>query len=434
MAFVGVLLFTGCATTSEMGYNEQLAFEARNYGLSAQLIQDKIDKEEFTEKDEVLYSLELGSIYHLQGDYEASNRYFTRAEEAIDENYTKSVSRGLGAFISNDNALVYDGEPYEDTYLNTFKALNYLHQNDLDGALVEARRIAHKLEQTAIRAKGLSEVIGSGDNPVFKTVGKDKINYELGELTVQDSPFSHYLSAILLAKTDKPDNARIEYTRLEESMNSQATQLGTYGLTEALDSTITDPNSYNTVLVGFTGRAPKKVGKKENFFIPIANVDLVYAYPEIQVQNPVAERVEVTIDGKTTVEVPVIEHMDLVSAEVFNYKLPIIKSRALLRGAAKGTLKQVAVNKAKKQLGFLGGLAADALGSAAVDASERADVRAWDSLPGKVHSTVLNLTPGKHRLEWKFYDGNDRLRFIRQEEVNVAEGQPLKLVQSEYLR
>ncbi len=432
--FWGLLLFAGCATTSQLEYDEQKAYDARNYALSAKLIDYKIETEEYKEKDEVLYSLELGSIYHLQGDYEASNRHFSNAEQAIEDNYTKSVSRGVGAFISNDNALVYDGEPYEDTYLNAFKALNYMHRDDLQGALVEARRIAHKLEQTAIRAKGLAEVIGNGDNKVIKMVGKDKLNYELGELTVQDSPFSHYLSAVLLAKTDKPDDARIEFSRFKDAVDLHATQLQQNGLTEAVDSTITEPESYNTVLVGFSGRAPKKVGKKNNFLVPVANVDVVYAYPEIEIYRPVTQRIEVTVNGETTVEVPIVEHMDLVSAEVFNHKLPIVKSRALLRGVGKGVVKGVVGNQVKKRLGSTAGMVFDVLGSAAQDASEQADVRAWNSLPGKVHASVLDLEPGVHTLEWNYYDSAGRLRFTDTEEVEIAEGKPLTLVQSEYIR
>lgn len=432
----GGFLLTSCASTSkvnEIKYDEQLAFSARNYGLSAQLIEEKIATEEFKEKDEVLYSLELGSIYHLQGKYDQSNRYFTVAENAIDDHYTKSVSRGLGAFISNDNALVYDGEPYEDTYLNVFKALNYLHKNDYQGSLVEARRVSYKLEQAAIKAKGLSEVIGNGDAPVFKMVPKDQVDYELGELTVQDSPFSHYLSTIILTKTNKRDDARIEHSRLTSAVNTHVAQLGQHGLSGILEHPITDGDAYNTVLVGLAGKAPEKIAKKEDIYIPIAKFDMTYAYPELEIFYPEATKIEVVINGEETVDVPVIEHMDLVASEVFYHKLPVIKTRAILRGAAKGALSNAAQNQVEKRFGALAGMAAGIVGDAIASASEQADVRRWGSLPGKVHANVVKLEPGENTLEWNFYDESGRLRYTKTEVVTIN-GQSLKLAQAEFIR
>lgn len=434
LACCGLLFFTACATTSGLEYDEDLAFNARNYGLSAQLIQDKIESEEYTEKDRVLYSAELGTLYHLQGDYESSNRHFSESEDAIDQNYTKSVSRGLASFISNDNALVYDGEPYEDTYLNAFMALNYLHQDNLDGALVEARRVAYKLEQTAIKTKGMAEVIGNGDNPVFKVVGKDQINFELGELSIQASPFSHYLATIISAKMNKPDDARIEFTRLEEALNVHATQLYKPELRDITEQSLRETETYNTLLVGFSGRAPKKVGKKANIYLSLASLDFVYGYPELEIFEPVTQRVEVVVNGEETIEIPTVEHMDLVAAEVFNFKLPIIKTRALLRGAAKGVATDLLANQAKKWGGQWLGMAADILGSVAADASEQADTRSWSTLPGKVHANVVSLEPGTHQLTWNFYDAYNQLRYQKTEEITIGEGQPLTIAQSEFLR
>ena len=100
-------------------------------------LEESKEKEIYKEKDSILWNLEMGMLNHYNGAYEESNKYFSDAEITIEQAFTKSISRGVYAFLGNDNQLQYDGEPYEEFYLHAFKALNYIHLNEIDASLVE---------------------------------------------------------------------------------------------------------------------------------------------------------------------------------------------------------------------------------------------------------------------------------------------------------
>ncbi|HKK26056.1 MAG TPA: hypothetical protein VJ941_10530, partial [Gracilimonas sp.] len=194
--YVGVLiLLSGCHAyvldDAQMDLRD--SFTAGNYDNASNLIKKFEADDVYRSKDAVLKNLEGGMIYHFAGKYDSSNTYLNEAEYLIEDAYTKSVSRGIGSFLTNDNALVYDGEPYEDIYLNAFKSLNFLHQQDLESALVEARRMSYKMERLDIRLKGLVDAFSKTDSS-----GQ---TWSSGEVNVQNSAFSHFLSSILFSKT-----------------------------------------------------------------------------------------------------------------------------------------------------------------------------------------------------------------------------------------
>jgi len=59
------------------------------------------EKEIYKEKDSILWNLEMGMLKHYNGAYEESNMYFLDAEIAIEQAFTKSVSRGIYAFLGS---------------------------------------------------------------------------------------------------------------------------------------------------------------------------------------------------------------------------------------------------------------------------------------------------------------------------------------------
>lgn len=91
--------------------------------------------------NKLLYSLELGLLYHLNGNYKDSNNIFEQAKSIYAmKDYTSTL-------FNNDTLLpsYYLGENYEMAYTNFFCALNYLKTRKLKGkkneAAVEARQL-----------------------------------------------------------------------------------------------------------------------------------------------------------------------------------------------------------------------------------------------------------------------------------------------------
>ena len=169
---------SSCASmrTQQRQYVESVPL-AREGGYSqAARIIEKAKGKDYQEKDRVLYYLDLGMLYHWAGLYEESNRMLDEAEMAIEELFTKSISRALSSGLLNDNALDYSGEDYEDIYLNVFKGLNYLALGNQSAALVEFRRVDIKLTILEDKYKKLIEDYNSSPDAE-------------GELVYQESRF-----------------------------------------------------------------------------------------------------------------------------------------------------------------------------------------------------------------------------------------------------
>ena len=103
--------------------------------------------------NKLLYHLEKGLILHYQGQYEASNLEFERAERLSDQLYTRSISRQVAALVSNDAIIAYRGEEFELALIHYYRAMNYARLGDRQAALVECRKANLKLENYAQQAE-----------------------------------------------------------------------------------------------------------------------------------------------------------------------------------------------------------------------------------------------------------------------------------------
>jgi hypothetical protein len=108
--------------------------------------------------DELLRLMHRGLLLHYAGRYEESNEALQRAEEIIDDRYTKSVSVALLSLVTSDRALAWVPRETERLMVNYYGALNYLALGDLDGAAVEARRLSRLLELSQDEERDPAEV------------------------------------------------------------------------------------------------------------------------------------------------------------------------------------------------------------------------------------------------------------------------------------
>lgn len=418
---------SGCASyrLDEAQHNIRSSFAARNYEQTINLLESYEKKGVYKSKDNVLFNLEMGLAQHFNNRFDSSSVYLSRAEEQIDRLYTKSISRGLQSFLlTNDNALEYKGEDYEDIYINVFKSLNFIHQNNLDAALVEARRIAFKLSQLEIKYKGLAEALSQADT-------LKKTEWKAGKTNVQNSALGHYLSAILYAKSGKPDDARIEYEKLLKSFRDQPEM---YGFKEPDDRSIqkiTDSESFNLLVTGFAGRAPIKRQNDIRTYLPDGDLYLKFSLPSLHLYPSRVHRVRAVIDDTLTIPIHLMEEMDIVAKEVYKVKEPIIYARAFARSLIKavGTNSiSKAIEDENEDLGFL----ANIFGKIGQEISEKADLRGWQTMPGKAYANVVKLEPGTHHLKMEYLDENGYLLFSGEQDIHISGKNDLKLFETLY--
>lgn len=426
-----------CGGSNAITYNEHSAIAGRNYSGAITLIEEKIGDRGYKDKDQVTYLLDLGTAAHFGQDFQKSNQFFTEAEQAIDANFTKRIGRAIGSMLINDNTLAYDGEVYEDIYINAFKAVNYLKLSDLEAAQVEARRMVFKLDNNLIKAGKFADQLNNDTDE--KVISFKAIAEEMGFKTspetmgIQDSPFSHYLSALVFTKQGKFDNARIEEKRMNDALENHDQTFESSFKDEVSKQELLNANKYNTLLVAFSGRGPIKYEVKREYYDRKKDLIIIYAYANIKKRPSWVSSVEVWVDGEKTGELPVVEDFSNVAYEVFKAKLPAIKYRAYVRGINKAEIqKDLAESDDNSASGILASSISGGIGRAYQRGTEKADLRAWDSMPGRVHGLVLNLSPGEHDLEWRFLTKDGRMLMTKTETVEISENAPINTFSTQY--
>lgn len=421
---ISIQILSGCAayTLDNAQHSLRDNFSTGNFEDSVELLEKMEQQNVYKEKDEVLLNLELGLLHHFSGNYDESNLHLSRAELAIEDNFTRSITRGISSMLISDNQLVYAGEDYEDVYINVFKSLNYIHQNDYEAALVEARRIAFKLEGVEIRNRGLAEMFSRADS-------LNQTEWKTGERVVENSALAHYLSAVLFAKTGRPDNARIEYERMIRALDDQSRAFNFTTPPDDMLNKIRQPEQYNVLITGFSGRSPMKVQHDVRTFVGSHSTYLKFSLPELKLHPSSVHSIEIVTENDEIIPTFIIEEMDRVAADVYKVKEPIIYARAFTRSALKAFGSRAITKEAQNRNEGLG-LLAWLFGFIGQEITEKADLRGWQTLPGKAHVNVAKFEPGVHEIKINYYSGSGRLLFTEEQTIEVFPGNDLTLVQS----
>jgi hypothetical protein len=142
---IGMLagILPACAPATQHYVRVETSLAQARFADADHLVEEHAPQ--YGRKNQVLYALDRAMTLHYAGQYEESNRFLERAEQLIDDLFTKSVTAETRAMLSNDLTLPYEGEDFETVMINVVAALNYVLLNQWDDALVEARKVDHKL-------------------------------------------------------------------------------------------------------------------------------------------------------------------------------------------------------------------------------------------------------------------------------------------------
>jgi len=373
---------------------------------SVALMEEAREKNKFAEKDRLLYFIDAGMLNHYAGNYQASIEKLQLAEAAAEELFTKSISRAAVSLLLNDNFLEYSGEDYEILYTNLINALNYIEQDDFDGAFVEIRRANLKLDL-------LEQKYGDAAAELQRGLEEDSnrvdIAYAVDEVRFYSDAFARYLSMHMYAADGKMDDARIDLDYLAAAFQTQ-------------------PHIYDFV-VGLAGLAPTKEplrlrirtdkdldqvqilydspGQENDEFaiLPIkvsADYYFKFAIPELKRRPSLVGSIRVLVDGNILGELSLIENVSNVAEETFNAKKSIVFIRSVARAVAKGLAGHQL--KKKADTGGVGGWLKKAAIDVAADITEDADLRSSQFLPGMIYVGDFEIEPGQYDLTIEFFD------------------------------
>jgi uncharacterized protein len=452
------ILLANCSSISTQTKQYHMSDENLKTGKFAELItQTQTAKgKQYKEKDKVLYYLDIGMLYHWQGEYEKSNEYLEKAEQGIEELYTKSIQKMGGSFLLNDNTLDYYGEDYEDIYTNIFKALNYIHLNNRDAAFVELNRVHQKLNMLEDKYVQMESELGAGAKKASSennSNNNQSYSFKKGKTHFYDDVFARYLGILLYLSESEFDNAEIEKNKI---FNAFKEQVNVYDFNQP-KLPIGDKDRKETYLdvLAFVGKSPQKypadynvrtlkdkivissnspVAFREEFSFPVSAGGLYkFSVPYIQKRPTIVSSVEVFVNNKLASQLELIESVENISVEVFKIKAPLLYTRAAVRMVIKGIISEIAKNELKKEindplLGALAGFAAQT----AVNATENADLRLSRYFPAKVYKGRIAVNPGVHNIEIRYIDNNGVV--INKELFSdILIGKKLNLLETKYL-
>ena len=360
--------------------------------------------------DKLLYRLEKALVYHYQGSYEASNKHFAKAEDLIDRRYTKSLSRELAAFVTNDAIRKYTGEEYERALIHYYRAMNYERLGQREEALVECRKANLRLEDYAAD----SDYVLSYKNDAF-------LQYMTGLFYEADGDLSDaYISfkdaeqgyrayqEVFGIKVPKPlveDLTRVAaHLGYRDDVEKYVKRYRRYGI---------DPQESPTgsvVVFVETGHVPRK--RQREISLPILESDdtrhvhvlsdrMVYRYRHHHHYDRVEYWLKVAIPyyeegGSEVRQVRVrgggvestgvlVEGIGAIARRSLRDKEDIIIARTVARALTKYLLSEKAEDE-NEVLGFL----VNMFGVA----TEAADTRSWLSLPDRVYMARFSPPPG----------------------------------------
>lgn len=381
-----------------------------DWNAASQQLEGSKDKV-YTEDDRVMFWLNMGTLQHYAGNAKASNDNLVRAEAAMQELWTTSISSEASKFVVSDTVQAYEGEDFEKVLVYLYTALNNVNMGKTQDAVVEARRADELLKKMLVHYEKEGEVgtLYKQDAFMLWLVG---LFYEMeGQSGINDA-FLAYKAAYKSYKEDYAGTyGTVAPKFLGEDLVRTAKQMrfddeakkfaAETGATGESAKHLADGMA-EVIVVHGAGEAPAK----NEFFIDGVMPDgyvMRIALPEFKAV-PYQSRCAVVKAGGTQVTTELAEPVTEIVLKNFEHRLPAIKLRAI----ARATVKYVATKGASAAVG--GGENADAgrqlagalvglAGNVAAAASEAADLRSWTTLPASVNIARMWLPAGQHTIE-----------------------------------
>jgi hypothetical protein len=403
------MAMAGCATWHQRSAGFHAALDAGNFEQADKALEKS--KGHARKKNKILYYMNRGFLEFARGNTDASNRALEQAEILADAGKRDVMASAL-SLVSNPGALPYRPEDFELIMINFYKAMNYLADGDMEGALVETRKINIKLNQL-----------------------NDK--YPAHKNHYRDDAFAHLLVGLINDAAGDDNNAFIAYRNaLELYQSDYATMFGVApplqlkkdllrsayrnGFTSELHAYEHEfgmkyaPEQPAAELVFFwlNGLGPVKTrwrldlvasyGKASALFyndelglsfpVPWSGSDglsaLSLSLPRYEERKPAYTNAELETNNNTF-PLEMVENINNIAIKTLRDRLTRELLAAIPRLAVKKGIEWVANEKSP----WLGTLV-----SIVNSATEQADTRNWQTLPYAIHYARVPLRDGDNEI------------------------------------
>lgn len=402
----------GCASHSDHTKEARTALDVGDAKKALELYNERLkvesakDLPQETSGDNTVLILDRAMILQQLQDYKLSSRDLEVADKQIEVlDFNRGAIDDIGKYMFSDSTGPYKAPFYEKLLINTQNMLNYLQARDLNGARIEARRLA--VMQSFISShEGQGEsLIGPGSyfaGFIFEKSGDPQEALRYYDEALQFDSFKS------LGPVVRRLAAKGSYrTKRIQALLDAAPAGG------SADAAAGDTTGELLVVVNH-GRVPAKVPKR----VPIG-LALTYASGMISPDNATRAN-ELAAQGLVTwVNYPALgseSKLAIPELIVDGQDQPIELGLAVDSEAnkawdeARGALVASAITRLITRLvagevarkasggGTLGALLS--LGTqATMTATDIPDTRSWATLPARIALSRVALAPGKHEVE-----------------------------------
>lgn len=360
-----VLLLNGCANYASRVAEPRHRFENGEYDAAIEDLKKLVARHD---NDQLLYVLDLATVYHTAGRYQEAIQTFRDADKLAEIKDYTSIAAETASFLFNDTMKDYKGELFEKLLINVYLAIDYTMLGQWDDALVECRRVNHKIDMMI----------------------------DQGKLKYDHNPFAKYLSAALFEARHEYNDAFVDYRTVAKWADSfpylpkpllrMADKL--QDLEELDDYRKEFPKTKNyrlgsnegeVILLLEQGRAPYKIPNPSFNLLPMF-VRNTYYSDYVWIRDAVGKN-KVRSYPLFDIEATAIKELDDQTAGIIAKKTGgIIAKEAMAYGVAKATDSELA--------GFLTSLF--------LHATDQADLRSWTTLPARLQIARMSLPAGRH--------------------------------------
>jgi len=411
--FLFVLLlfvFAGCNAPKGQLNTFGEYFRGSDYEKSIEFAQSKVSKSENPKKEDLLWTLQLGTLERLRQNHRESNNHFDRSEEMLNFfDYQNTAADSVAAIAVNENIIPYLGEEYDGIMLNTYKALNFMALGENDQARVEfnraldrQRRAKEKFakeiaklqdELDKSQEKEDSQVKKNVDNPEIDQLINNKYPglYEFEAYPDFVNPFTTYVAGVFFNLVGDHSKA---VTFLKESygmVSDNEYVARDLAVTEEVLDGRTDLK--DTVWVVFeNGMGPVKEEFRIDIPLFIASDEVKYfgiALPRLVFREQAYPYLSIKAGGKNY-DTQIVANMDRIVQTEFSKDFKGILTRAIMSATAK-VVAQYALDKDDDSSPKLVSLFATIYSYA----TTAADVRIWTTLPKNFQIARLPIPPDR---------------------------------------
>lgn len=442
---VVLIISTSCATTSSAGGSSKKSIKKIKYS-------DPEYKEAMIRGDhntclsmlagiknpDIAKQLDQGLLLHYEKDYEYSAESLEKTTLAIDDAFTKSISRQVGAAALSENISEYSGNIYEYLLVDTFNSLNYYHSGDLDSAYSRLVRTGDKQREYMAKYGNVvlldDEADGDKLRKSMRSANLTETPYNSDDYPVKPteanlyktSPLADYLQIVIGAQNGSQVDEFIvrELKSIAPQVETDSANLNTKGRIEVLS---------------LTGKIGQRYNKEVFIVSPIQVVDSFliyykYAWPAFDKLHSIVSNKtvkSVTLSDGTKKQPVLLEDFD----KDCENDVIVTARRAAWRSIVRSTITKTtaiisakaAYEAARNTNELAGALAWVGLqgGLIALDIKEVADTRQSIALPSKAYCTGFTVAPGVYSVKVEYSDGTTETI----ENIKVKPGKPV-LVES----